>query len=109
MKDFAEVVASWPTELAKLDRRDRAMMTTRACFVLGDTENWLRSQNVLARLLSEEDLAGLAYICLRSLPTETAYDVAERANGHHSDWFRHWTSRCVRSAEYHASMGSWCL
>lgn len=86
MKDFAEIVASWPEERAKLDRRDRALMTIRSCLLLGEDHQWIRSQNVLARLLSEEDLAAIAYTCLRSLPTEIAYDVTEQANGQHGDW-----------------------
>lgn len=86
MKDFAEIVASWPAERAKLDRRDRALMTIRACMAVGDSEKWIQAQNVLARLLSEEDLAALAYTCLRSLPAEIAYDVTEKANGQHGDW-----------------------
>jgi hypothetical protein len=86
MKDFADIVASWPAERAKMDRRDRALMTLRSCLLLGEDHNWIRSQNVLARLLSEEDLAAIAYTALRSLPTEIAYDVTEAANDQHGDW-----------------------
>lgn len=81
MKDFADTVAAWPKERAKMDRRDRALMTIRSCMLLGDSEKWIQSQNALSRLLSEEELAAIAYTALRALPAEIAYDVAEKANG----------------------------
>lgn len=86
MKDFANVVASWPAERAKMDRRDRALMTLRSCMAVGDSDRWIRSQNVLARLLTEDELAAIAYTALRAMPAERAYDVTEAANEQHGDW-----------------------
>lgn len=86
MKDFNEVIASWPKERAKMDRRDRALMAIRSCMAVGDADKWIQSQNVLARLFTEEELAALAYTALRALPTEVAYDVTEKANEQFGDW-----------------------
>ena len=66
-----------PRFCQKLERRTRAANLVMNLLVSEDLAGWMDSPPAFARLLSENDLKGLAFAVLRALPVEEADDVIE--------------------------------
>lgn len=66
-----------PAFKAKADRRLKAIELIYGLMVMEDLDKWLEASSYLGKKMSENELKGLAYACLRSLPIEEAVDVVE--------------------------------